>query len=83
MPHGRRFGAIHDETVDHTPAPALAPTRHQLGVGQVLLGRQACLGHGGGHTAWTCAVLASCPWCLPAAAIRDDPTSPPGQLLRC
>jgi len=23
MPHGRRFGAIHDETVDHTPAPAL------------------------------------------------------------
>ncbi len=27
---------------------------HQLGAGQVLVGHQACLGHGGGHSTWTC-----------------------------
>ncbi len=33
------------------------PTRcpnGQLGADQVLVGHQACLGHGGGHTTWTC-----------------------------
>ena len=27
---------------------------HNLGPGEVLVGHQACLGHGGGHTTWTC-----------------------------
>jgi hypothetical protein len=34
------------------------PTRcangHPLGPRQVLVGHEACLGHGGGHTTWTC-----------------------------
>ena len=25
-----------------------------LGPNEVLVGHQACLGHGGGHTTWTC-----------------------------
>jgi hypothetical protein len=27
---------------------------HTLGPNQVLVGHQACLGHGGGHTSWHC-----------------------------
>ena len=30
------------------------PNGHTLGLGEVLVGHQACLGHGGGHTTWTC-----------------------------
>jgi hypothetical protein len=31
------------------------PNGHPLGpAGKVLVGHQACLGHGGGHTTWTC-----------------------------
>ena len=37
-----------------THLPARCPNGHQLGPGQVLVGHQACLGHGGGHTTWTC-----------------------------
>ena len=35
------------------PADSL-PQRPWLGPNQVLVGHQACLGHGGGHTTWTC-----------------------------
>jgi hypothetical protein len=34
--------------------PTRCPNGHPLGAGQVLVGHQACLGHGGGHTTWTC-----------------------------
>jgi hypothetical protein len=34
--------------------PTRCPNGHRLGPGQVLVGHQACLGHGGGHTTWTC-----------------------------
>jgi hypothetical protein len=34
------------------------PTRcangHEFGAGRAIVGYQACLGHGGGHTTWTC-----------------------------
>ena len=33
---------------------ARCPKRHILGPNEVLVGHQACLGHGGGHTTWTC-----------------------------
>ena len=34
--------------------PARCPRGHILGPNEVLVGHQACLGHGGGHTTWTC-----------------------------
>jgi hypothetical protein len=37
-----------------TRPPAHCPNGHTLGPGAVLVGHQACLGHGGGHTTWTC-----------------------------
>ena len=37
-----------------TKPPAHCPNGHILGPNQVLVGHQACLGHGGGHTTWTC-----------------------------
>jgi hypothetical protein len=37
-----------------THPPTRCPNGHTLGAGQVLVGRQACLGHGGGHTTRTC-----------------------------
>jgi hypothetical protein len=37
-----------------THPPNRYPNGHQLGAGQVLVGHQACLGHGGGYTTWTC-----------------------------
>ena len=37
-----------------THPPTRCPNGHTLGPGQVLVGHQACLGHGGGHTTWTC-----------------------------
>ena len=37
-----------------THPPTHCPNGHRLGPGQVLVGHQACLGHGGGHTTWTC-----------------------------
>jgi hypothetical protein len=37
-----------------THPPARCPNRHSLGPNQVLVGHEACLGHGGGHTTWTC-----------------------------
>jgi hypothetical protein len=33
-----------------THAPSRCLSGHTLGPGQVLVGHQACLGHGGGHT---------------------------------
>jgi hypothetical protein len=36
-----------------TRPPTRCPNGHQLGAGR-LVGYQACLGHGGGHTTWTC-----------------------------
>jgi hypothetical protein len=38
--------------MDHPPSRPLPG--HTLGHGEVLVGHQACLGHGGGHTSWTC-----------------------------
>ena len=37
-----------------THPPMRCPNGHPLGPNQVLVGHQACLGHGGGHTTWTC-----------------------------
>jgi hypothetical protein len=37
-----------------TRPPTRCPNGHQLGAGRCLVGYQACLGHGGGHTTWTC-----------------------------
>jgi len=37
-----------------THRPTRCPNGHPLGPNQVLVGRRACLGHGGGHTTWTC-----------------------------
>jgi len=37
-----------------TYPPTRCPNGHRLGPGEVLVGHQACLGHGGGHTTWTC-----------------------------
>jgi hypothetical protein len=37
-----------------TQPPSRCPHGHTLGPGQVLVGHQACLGHGGGRTTWTC-----------------------------
>jgi hypothetical protein len=37
-----------------TKTPFRCPNDHGLGPGSVLVGHQACLGHGGGHTTWTC-----------------------------
>jgi hypothetical protein len=34
--------------------PTHCTSGHRLGRGEVLVGHQACLGHGGGHTTWTC-----------------------------
>jgi hypothetical protein len=34
--------------------PTHCPNGHSLGPGEVLLGHQVCLGHGGGHTTWSC-----------------------------
>ena len=48
-----RVGFHHGWEVDHSPADAL-PQRTYLRPKPVLVGHQACLGHGGGHTTWTC-----------------------------
>jgi len=37
-----------------THPPTRCPNGHDFGAGRVLVGYQACLGHGGGHTTWTC-----------------------------
>ena len=37
-----------------TQPPSRCPNGHPLGPNQVLVGHVACLGHGGGHTTWTC-----------------------------
>ena len=37
-----------------TQPPTHCPNGHPLGPNQVLVGHVACLGHGGGHTTWTC-----------------------------
>ena len=37
-----------------THPPIRCPNGHLLGPGEVLVGHQACLGRGGGHTTWTC-----------------------------
>ena len=42
--------------VGHTHPPTHCPNGHVLGPNQVLVGHQACLGHGGAHTTWTCRV---------------------------
>jgi hypothetical protein len=48
-----RVGADDGREVDHPPTDALPRWRHILGVGQVLVGHQACLGRGGGLSAVT------------------------------
>jgi hypothetical protein len=34
--------------------PSRCPNGHEFGASKALVGYQACLGHGGGHTTWTC-----------------------------
>jgi hypothetical protein len=34
--------------------PSRCPNGHEFGPNRALVGYQACLGHGGGHTTWTC-----------------------------
>jgi hypothetical protein len=34
--------------------PMRCPNGHEFGPGRALVGYLACLGHGGGHTTWTC-----------------------------
>jgi hypothetical protein len=34
--------------------PSRCPNGHEFGPNKALVGYQACLGHGGGHTTWTC-----------------------------
>ena len=41
-----------------THPPAHCPNGHTLSPGELLVGHQACLGHGGGHTTWTCRTCA-------------------------
>ena len=56
----RRLGFMLGELVQTTDGkwithpPTRCPNGHTLGANQVLVGHQACLGHGGGHTTWTC-----------------------------
>jgi hypothetical protein len=57
---GRRLQDVLGELVQTTAGtwitkpPSRCPNGHRLGPGEVLVGHQACLGHGGGHTTWTC-----------------------------
>ncbi len=51
--HHRRPRPKYQRAVDN-PTTIPLPNGHTLGPGQVLVGHQACLGHGGGHTTWTC-----------------------------
>jgi hypothetical protein len=37
-----------------TLPPRRCSNDHGLGPGRVLVGHVACMGHGGGHTTWTC-----------------------------
>lgn len=37
-----------------TRPPTHCENGHEFGAGKALVGYQACLGHGGGHTTWTC-----------------------------
>ena len=46
----------HPECLRTPTPPSHCPDGHRLGPGEVLVGHQACLGHGGGHTSWTCRV---------------------------
>ncbi len=55
-----KAGAVLGELVQTTAGkwithpPSRCPSGHTLGPGKVLVGHQACLGHEGGHTTWTC-----------------------------
>ena len=57
---GRRLQDVLGELVQTTAGtwitkpPSRCPNGHRLGPGEVLVGHQACLGHGDGHTTWTC-----------------------------
>ena len=66
-----------------------APNGHTLGPGEVLVGHQACHGHGGGHTTWTCrtcdqTVYEPPPWKLDkfADSWRQPDYRPPGELTK-
>ena len=59
---GHRLGVMLGELVKTTAGkwithpPTRCPNGHPLGANQVLVGHQACLGHGGGHTTWHCRI---------------------------
>src|SRR3954468_2271679 len=59
---GRTLAVVLDELVQTTAGkwithpPTRCPNGHQLGPGAALVGYQACLDHGGGHTTWTCRI---------------------------
>ena len=48
---GQLVRTTNGQWISHTDQP---PHGTALGPNQVLVGHQACLGHGGGHTTWTC-----------------------------
>ena len=58
-----------------TRLPARCPHGHTLGAGQVLMGHQACLGHGGGHTTWTCC---TCDQTVSGPPLNPTPRRSPG-----
>src|SRR3954466_8065938 len=49
---GQLVRTAHGEWI--TQPPRRCPNGHTRGPDRVLVGHQACLGHGGGHTTWTC-----------------------------
>jgi hypothetical protein len=57
---GRKLSVVRGELVQTaagkwiTHPPSRCPNGRPLGPGEVLVGRQACLGHGGGRTTWRC-----------------------------
>src|SRR6476660_7928601 len=57
---GRRLQDVLGELVQTTAGtwitkpPSRCPNGHRLGPSEVFVGHQAGLGHGGGHTTWTC-----------------------------
>ena len=59
-PRGHRLLVVLGELVKTTSGkwishpPTRCPNGHTLGPNRSLVGHQACLGHGGAHTTWTC-----------------------------
>jgi hypothetical protein len=53
------------------PPTDTLPHGHNLGPNQILVGHQACLGHGGGHTTWRCHRCETTVYGPPLYPLRD------------